>query len=650
MKALRMILMVGLMLASIAGVQADTVDSLYCNVGGSSCLTFDGSNDYVSLGTNSSIQLAGDLTVSAWVKLGESNSGKLMGIAGKLVFPKGFSIVRNSSNKFCLWMGDGSQLWNLASSTSYTDTDWHHVVGVLKSGVSYIYVDGNLEGTGGSSLSIVDSGQVGTIGRLYGNYSQYAFSGSIDDVRFYDRGLDSSDVAIAMISVPTSPDTGLKGYWNFDLGSGQIAMDSSLYGNHGRLGSSSSSDSYDPTWTDISGQCVTERTYYVNAATGSDGNTGLTSETAFATIQYGIDNCADGDTVMVADGLYAGIGNVALDFGGKAITVVSENGAGTTIIDCASSAQGVYFHSGEEADSILDGFTIVNGQAYYGGGIYCQSSAPTIRNCILSDCTATYGGGFCARQSGTVQLIDSSLVNNSAIHGGGVYLNTTTTALTNCVVADNTASSSGGGLRCEGNNYQPTLTNCTVANNDAASYGGGMLINRNQVTLKNSIFWNNAAVQGGPQLTIENSGLATINYCDIMGGSDDILTRTSGQLTWGTGNLEEDPQMPYADGGDYHLASERGRYWPDHDVWIADDVNSPCIDAGDPTDDASEELAPNGGRINMGAYGGTAYASRTLEAAGEEIFSDRDDDGVVDIDDLFLLIDEWLYLFGQQAL
>jgi len=60
---------------------------------------------------------------------------------------------------------------------------------------------------------------------------------------------------------------------------------------------------------------------------------------------------------------------------------------------------------------------------------------------------------------------------------------------------------------------------------------------------------------------------------------------------------------------DYHLRSWRGRYWPEHDIWVLDKVASPCIDGGDPMVDPSDEPMPNGGRINMGAYGGTAYAS-----------------------------------------
>jgi hypothetical protein len=45
---------------------------------------------------------------------------------------------------------------------------------------------------------------------------------------------------------------------------------------------------------------------------------------------------------------------------------------------------------------------------------------------------------------------------------------------------------------------------------------------------------------------------------------------------------------------------------------VIDDVTSPCIDAGDPNTPIGDELFPNGGVVNMGAYGGTAEASKSL--------------------------------------
>ena len=59
----------------------------------------------------------------------------------------------------------------------------------------------------------------------------------------------------------------------------------------------------------------------------------------------------------------------------------------------------------------------------------------------------------------------------------------------------------------------------------------------------------------------------------------------------------------------YHLKSETGRW--NGTLWFNDSTTSPCIDAGDPASDYSKEPAPNGGRINIGAFGNTPTASKS---------------------------------------
>jgi len=114
----------------------------------------------------------------------------------------------------------------------------------------------------------------------------------------------------------------------------------------------------------------------------------------------------------------------------------------------------------------------------------------------------------------------------------------------------------------------------------------------------------------------------TVAYSDVQGG-------------WpGEGNLEADPSFA-APGwwalasdstvvvspddndatwieGDYHLKSQAGRWDPAGETWGLDEVTSPCIDAGDQNSPMVEEPEPNGGRINMGVYGGTAEASQSF--------------------------------------
>jgi len=98
------------------------------------------------------------------------------------------------------------------------------------------------------------------------------------------------------------------------------------------------------------------------------------------------------------------------------------------------------------------------------------------------------------------------------------------------------------------------------------------------------------------------------------------------------------PLFADANNGDYHLLSERGRYWAEHDVWVLDKVTSPCVDGGDPTRAPSNEPMPNGARINMGAYGDTPYASMSEWA----IEGDFNHDGIVNFVDFAIMADNWL--------
>ena len=67
---------------------------------------------------------------------------------------------------------------------------------------------------------------------------------------------------------------------------------------------------------------------------------------------------------------------------------------------------------------------------------------------------------------------------------------------------------------------------------------------------------------------------------------------------------------------DYHERS-RGGTW-NGSGWTKYTVQSPCIDAGDPADPrgALEPQFNAKNRINMGAYGGTAQASKSLPLGG----------------------------------
>jgi hypothetical protein len=78
---------------------------------------------------------------------------------------------------------------------------------------------------------------------------------------------------------------------------------------------------------------------------------------------------------------------------------------------------------------------------------------------------------------------------------------------------------------------------------------------------------------------------------------------------------------------------------------VLDDITSPGIDAGDPHNPIGLEPFPNGGRLNMGAYGGTVEASKSYfgKPLCETIVAgDVNGDCIVDFLDFHLMALHWL--------
>ncbi len=115
--------------------------------------------------------------------------------------------------------------------------------------------------------------------------------------------------------------------------------------------------------------------------------------------------------------------------------------------------------------------------------------------------------------------------------------------------------------------------------------------------------------------------------------------------SYGPGNIDTDPLFADPNNFDYHLKSQAGRWDLNSESWIADDVTSPCIDAGDPNTAIGPEPFPNGGRANMGAYGGTVEASKSYfgdPICQTIIAGDINGDCRVDFADFSILAYHWL--------
>ena len=238
----------------------------------------------------------------------------------------------------------------------------------------------------------------------------------------------------------------------------------------------------------------------------SDPNEDGSATHPFDAIQEGIDVAFSGDEVIVADGTYTGTGNKDLDFGGKDITVRSEDGPHSCIIDCEYDGRAFYFHTGETANAVVDGFTIRNGYVSdippKGGGIHCEGAGPTITNCILEN-------------------------NTAEITGGGIFSKEA---------------------------CQVTVTNCTFAGNSTNDMAGALCCDSDTVIdLANCIFWDNSAPNGN-QFATGGVGVLNVSYCDVQGGSADVYMHDGGTFNWLAGNIEVAPDFADPNSNDYHPA------------------------------------------------------------------------------------------------
>ena len=286
------------------------------------------------------------------------------------------------------------------------------------------------------------------------------------------------------------------------------------------------------------------------ATTGSDETGDGSQLNPFATIQHGIDAASDGDLVLVQAGTY--VENI--NYNGKNIVVQGENRE-TTIIDGNQNGSVVTFTSGEDLTAVLTGFTITNGNQFNGGGIYCNSSSPSITdciisanvgvegagikcanasspsitNCIISGNTASgNGGGICSPNSLPV-ITNCTITGNIASNGAGIFLYFSNPTITNCTISENDAigdggENGGGGIHCDSSS--PSITDCIISGNTTSYGGGGIYCNNSSspVIANSTVSGNTASVHGG--------GIDSYNSC-----SPTIINSTISENTasWGGG-------------------------------------------------------------------------------------------------------------------
>jgi subtilisin family serine protease len=250
----------------------------------------------------------------------------------------------------------------------------------------------------------------------------------------------------------------------------------------------------------------------------------------YPTIQAAIDDAWTGDTIWVADGTYSGEGNVEIDFGGREITVRSENGPGACIIDGRGGERAFYFHNGESPQALVEGFTISGGgDVNYGGAIRCVGSSPTIRNCIFTRNSADqYGGAMDNSYGSSPAVIGCTFEGNTSSSGyqsgrGGAIANRQDSSPTieDCVFLGNFAGYGGGAIgNLLGSN--PRIFRCVFTGNSTGRYGGAVADWDNSYpTLTQCVFVDNSARADGGSLCNRSDSGATLTNCLLYGSRAD---------------------------------------------------------------------------------------------------------------------------------
>lgn len=285
-------------------------------------------------------------------------------------------------------------------------------------------------------------------------------------------------------------------------------------------------------------------------------------------IQDAIDIAQDGVTIVVHPGIY----RENINLRGKkidltAVDPAAPHGGPCAVIEGVSSVPVVTIPAGAGTQCSLSGFIITKGRGSPAAAIHCSETSPTLTNCLIV-------GNRCTDPNGAVALFRDS---------------------------------------------RAVLANCTFADNWAGTNGAGLLLNDSDITMIDSILWDNRPTE------IRVCGLSapSIRYCCVRSWWADLGNTHKDPLFARRGCWvdPDDPTVVLTSNddravwteGDYRLRSQAGRWDPAANTWIRDEATSLAIDAGYSASPVEYEPAPNGGIINMGVYGGTTEASMSIK-------------------------------------
>jgi hypothetical protein len=304
-----------------------------------------------------------------------------------------------------------------------------------------------------------------------------------------------------------------------------------------------------------------------------------TNDSGPGSLRQALVDANDGDTID-ATGVS---GVIILTSGGllvdKSVTI---NGAGADVLAVDGNATNSAFEIGVGETVTISSLAIRNGHGSFGGAI--TNGGAAVLTIVSSTLTGNTGGiGGAIFNPGTLNIINSTVSDNSANEGSGVYSTGASITVSNSTFSGNTAAAGGGIV----NHGALQITNCTFSNNSAGL--GACVLNTGTFEIGNSIL--NAGQLGS---NISNGAGGTVTSLGYNLSSDD----GSGYLNGPGDQINTDPLLgPLQDNGGPTLT---------HALLPL----SPAVDAGDPAFTPPPSFDQRGpgfdrvvnGRIDIGSF------------------------------------------------
>jgi hypothetical protein len=187
--------------------------------GPAAALNFDGTDDYINVGNSLTSALNGSnrISVEAWVKPDNLNS--LGVIAGNYSTSSNgnlqFLLRRWGSEYYEFWIGNGNYWEQVTSNVAPVANVWQHVTGTWDGTTAKIYVNGALAGSINTVITNLSNGNDVWIGA---NNINEVFSGTIDEVRVWNRSLCQSEIQNNMNGEILTSANGLLANYHFNQG------------------------------------------------------------------------------------------------------------------------------------------------------------------------------------------------------------------------------------------------------------------------------------------------------------------------------------------------------------------------------------------------------------------------------------------------